>query len=178
MSARPSHSGEPPHPCPSTCTSYPRGYRLGAVLPFEFKDNKDTFGESVNSDGSHNFALYMQNGRIKDYETLNKAGLVDGLFSVPHGSEPLQVKSFVAEVCDFAMANGSHPTDRSAGRSPMHWVLTNNQNLIISHVPAQHVGEVKSILDKYKIRCEPTEVRYPTTCTIFQQDGPNHLGLC
>ena len=91
MSARPSHSGEPPHPCPSTCTSYPRGYRLGAVLPFEFKDNKDTFGESVNSDGSHNFALYMQNGRIKDYETLNKAGLVDGLFSVPHGSEPLQV---------------------------------------------------------------------------------------
>ena len=47
---------------------YPRGFRLGAVLPFEFKDNKDTFGESVNSDGSHNFSLYMQNGRIRNYD--------------------------------------------------------------------------------------------------------------
>eukprot|EP01051_Picozoa_sp_SAG22_P002129 SAG22_NODE_93_length_20834_cov_27.179503_7_plen_237_part_00 len=68
---------------------YPRGYRLGAVLPFEFKDNKDTYGESVNTDGSHNFSLYMQNGRIKDYESLNKEGLVDGLFSVRTKALPL-----------------------------------------------------------------------------------------
>eukprot|EP01051_Picozoa_sp_SAG22_P002130 SAG22_NODE_93_length_20834_cov_27.179503_8_plen_78_part_00 len=70
---------------------------------------------------------------------------------VPHGSEPLQVKSFVAEICDFAMDRAGSSRD-GAGRSPMHWVLTNNQNLIVSHVPPQLVPEVKTILAKYKIR--------------------------
>ena len=41
---------------------FPRGFRLEPARDYMFQDNKDTFGESVNSDGSHNFTLYMQNG--------------------------------------------------------------------------------------------------------------------
>jgi sulfite reductase (NADPH) hemoprotein beta-component len=123
---------------------YPRGFRLQAVVPFEFKDNKDTFGESVNSDGTHNFSLYMQNGRIKNYES--------GFWTVDQGSQPLAVKEMVYEVSELGTRQQT-----GRGAAPFHWVLTNNQNLIVSHVPPSLRSEVLAILARHGVRVQATE---------------------
>lgn len=125
---------------------YPRGFRMQAALPFEFKDNKDTFGESVNTDGTHNFALYMQNGRIKNYD--------EGFYSCSDGDGALAVKDAVYEISEL----GTRHTGRSPGsRPPFHWLLTNNQNLVVSHVPSSMRHEVLSILEKHRIPVQHTD---------------------
>lgn len=121
---------------------YPRGFRLQAMLPFEFRDNKDTFGESISTDGTHNFALYMQNGRIRNYE--------DGFWS-HEGSEPKSVKEMVYQLSELGDNHGL----RSA--APFHFVLTNNQNLVISNVLPSYRDRVVAILQEHKIPIELTE---------------------
>ena len=130
---------------------YPRGFRLTAALPFEFKDNKDTFGESMNGDGTHNFSLYMQNGRIRNYDGSDNGGQ---FWSVDQGGTGLAVKDAVYEISDL----GTRMTQRTPGaRPPFHWLLTNNQNLVVSHVPTSMRAEVLSILQKHKIPVQHTD---------------------
>ena len=122
---------------------YPRGFSLQAALPFEFKDNKDTFGETVNSDGTHNFSIYMQNGRIKNFD--------EGFYTVSDGDGPLALKDMVYEVCELGTRHTAH------ARPPFHFVLTNNQNLIISHIQPAMRREVLAILDKHNVPLQHTD---------------------
>ena len=159
---------------------YPRGFRLAAAVPFEFKDNKDRFGESITSDGRHNFTLYMQNGRIKNYEAgaeLNGTGA----YWANKQSHAMQLKEMVYQLCELGIRHthagggddGSHlnqsfpPGGWQHGSHPYHhqqvpftFVLTNNQNLVVANVVPSLRREVVAILKDHHM---PIELSDDTT---------------
>ncbi|MEX2529631.1 MAG: NADPH-dependent assimilatory sulfite reductase hemoprotein subunit [Gemmatimonadota bacterium] len=52
------------------------GWELGPARPYHFETSQDRFGWSRNQDGSWNYALFVENGRVKDTD---QATLMTGL---------------------------------------------------------------------------------------------------
>ncbi|KXS11938.1 sulphite reductase hemo protein, beta subunit [Gonapodya prolifera JEL478] len=44
------------------------GFKLQPAKPFEFTENGDRFGWTSNYDGTHNFCLFIENGRVHDVD--------------------------------------------------------------------------------------------------------------
>lgn len=44
------------------------GYNIDPARPYRFETSQDRFGWSQNSDGSWNYTLFVENGRIRDHE--------------------------------------------------------------------------------------------------------------
>ncbi len=46
------------------------GWELEEARPFHFETSQDAFGWSENADGTHNYTLFVENGRVKDTDEL------------------------------------------------------------------------------------------------------------
>ena len=113
-------------------------FKLGTVRPWTLTDNRDTFGESRNSDGTHNFSLYLQNGRIKDYDEHSNYG--------GHKLDGVKLKQCFAELAAFG--------ERCSEEAPFHFTMSNNQNMSVDRILPRHRDAVHEILTRHNVPVE------------------------
>ncbi|WP_251977765.1 NADPH-dependent assimilatory sulfite reductase hemoprotein subunit [Salinicola avicenniae] len=115
------------------------GEALAPAREYHFADNGDRLGWIEGDDGLWHYGLFVQNGRIADFD--------DGP----------QLRSGLREIAE------THDGDI---------VLTTNQNLIVTQVPATKREEIDAILDRHRVVADHSRLRRSAmACVAFPTCG-------
>ncbi|MFC0338979.1 sulfite reductase (NADPH) beta subunit [Kushneria avicenniae] len=121
------------------------GYELGEERAFEFTTTGDILGWYQGEDGQWHYGLFVENGRIRDYEDDNPI----------HAG--MQIMSGMREIARI------HDGDI---------VLSCNQNLIITNVRPELREQIDGIIDRYRMLKDVTPLRqHSIACVAFPTCG-------
>ncbi len=122
------------------------GWKLQESRPYSFETSQDAFGWSTNRDGTVNYTLFVENGRVKDQ--------ADGAHSLSH-----RTMTGIREIARI------HKGD---------FRITPNQNLIVARIPPEEEETVHALLEEHGILAatERTQVRrHSMACVGFPTCG-------
>ncbi|SPJ33330.1 NADPH-dependent assimilatory sulfite reductase hemoprotein subunit [Kushneria phyllosphaerae] len=121
------------------------GYALEEARDFKFTTTGDILGWYQGEDGQWHYGLFVENGRIRDYEDDNPI----------HAG--MQIMTGMREIAKI------HDGDI---------VLSCNQNLIITNVKPERREQIDAIMDRYRMLKDVTPLRqHSIACVAFPTCG-------
>lgn len=124
------------------------GWELDDARPWRFETSQDRFGWSRNGDGSWNYTLFVENGRVKDERSTGNApaGNVPANAGNHSGGEAAGAGDGGAP--DHAMMTGLREVARVHEGD---FRITPNQNLIVARIPEGSRDVVGALLEEHGI---------------------------